>query len=263
MFKAKGTSPQNEHYCSKPVAECHCVHCKDAPPPLEGPYRYGVCPQASGDRTDLVILRDAVKSGKRKRELIEDDALLPTYAKHMKLAHMAQSLYPPPPKAKKVVLLYGPSGCGKTRLVYETHTLEDLYAKPVDDKFWFDGYDQHPTVLLDDFAGRVSKLSLVNLLRLLDRYPIQLPFKGGYVWFSPDTIYLTSNIHPRNWYEWVGREPQYPALSRRITEVRAWRADGLTYRQYNTHEEVQSFFTSYLRVPRVSGDDSYFNFIDE
>lgn len=239
------------------------MHCKDCPPPLEGPYTYGVCPKGSGDRTDLVALREAAKSGKRKRDMIEDDVLLPTYAKHMKLAHLAQSLYPPQPKPKRVVLLYGPSGCGKTRHVYDTYSVEDLYAKPVDDKFWFDGYDQHPTVLLDDFAGRVSKLSLVNLLRLLDRYPIQLPFKGGYVWFSPDNIYITSNIHPREWYEWARRETQYAALARRITQVVAWRADGLTSRRYSTPEDVRDFFSSYISRPDIYSDEGYFNFIDQ
>ena len=57
------------------------------------------------------------------------------------------------------------------------------------------------------------------MLQILDRYRIQLPVKGGFVWRACSTIIITTNIHPRNWYEYNGREGQYEALRRRIHEV--------------------------------------------
>lgn len=261
LFAAKGSSLQNKHYCTKPVLDCQCSHCKDCPPPLEGPYEYGICPTAQGARTDIVQLRDAVKSGKRKRQIIEDDELLPTFAKHMKFATLVSTLYPPPPTRREIILLYGPAGCGKTRSVYDNHPLHDLYAKPVDDKLWFDGYDSQSVILLDDFAGRASKLGLTNLLRLLDRYPIQLPIKGGYVWLRHDALIISTNIHPSLWYDFSGREAQIPALLRRITSIRCWRADGSTSRWLHTPTEITDFYLSYSSRTSLYDESLKFNYM--
>lgn len=161
----------------------------------------------------------------------------------MRFASLTESLYPrqreEPPE---VTLLYGPSGCGKTRQVFDTESLDDLWVKPADDNMWFDGYDNHPAALLDDFAGRLSKVSLVSLLRMLDRYVVQFPVKGGFVYFAPQRIWITTNIHPSEWYEWTGREAQYPALRRRFTRVVAWGADGTQHRQYNRGDEDWDLF---------------------
>lgn len=57
---------------------------------------------------------------------------------------------------------------------------------------WFEGYDpiQHTTVLIDDFF---SDAPYRWLLRLLDRYPMWVPVKGGAVQFTPKVVYITSN----------------------------------------------------------------------
>jgi hypothetical protein len=113
---------------------------------------------------------------------------------------------------------------------------------------WFDGYDGHTAALLDDFAGKFSKFSLNNLLRLLDRYKVQFPIKGGYTFFQPRRIFLTTNIHPREWYDWTTREVQYPALSRRITRVVTWRANGTDRREHlRETDSFKHFFSAYLR----------------
>lgn len=244
---ARGSSLQNRHYCSKPIVDCNCTHCKDCQAPLSGPWQYGECPEGAGDRSDLKQLRESFKAGKRKRELIEDDAMLPTYAKHRKFAHELISLYPPARvAAPEVTLLYGPAGCGKTRQVFDTEDPEELWTTPVDDATWFDGYDGHGAALLDDFAGRLNKYSLNKLLRTLDRYPAKFPVKGSYVWFAPKRIYITTNIHPREWYEWEKREVQYAALQRRFTRVIAWRATGTESKQLdNGSEEFRKFFSTY------------------
>lgn len=55
---------------------------------------------------------------------------------------------------------------------------------------WFDGYMGQKRVVLDDY--RSYHLPFNFLLRLLDRYPIQVPVKGGYVNFIPEEIIVTS-----------------------------------------------------------------------
>jgi len=59
-------------------------------------------------------------------------------------------------------------------------------------------------------------------LRLLDRYPISLPTKGGHVQFVATTILITSNFAPLDWYKWEGREVQQAALMRRIHSTYEW-----------------------------------------
>ena len=115
-----------------------------------------------------------------------------------------------------VTLLHGPTGIGKTRYVFSKYP--ELYRKPPEHT-WFDAYDYQQVTLLDDFAGSASKMSLVFLLQLLDRYPVKVPTKGGHVSFVSEFIYITTNIHPRDWYDYDRREEQYKALARRIHAV--------------------------------------------
>lgn len=43
---------------------------------------------------------------------------------------------------------------------------------------------------------------------------------------NAEKIYITTNIHPRQWYDWSTREQQYPALIRRFTMVFWWKQSG-------------------------------------
>lgn len=105
----------------------------------------------------------------------------------------------------QVHVLVGPPGCGKTRAVYSV--APDVYSKP--DGQWWDGYSGQDTILLDDFDGHIP---YTTLLKYLDRYPVQLPVKGGFVAANYTAVYITSNHPVRHWY---GHETA--ALNRRIT----------------------------------------------
>ncbi len=115
-----------------------------------------------------------------------------------------------------VFLLYGKTGCGKTRLVNDKYPIGDLcYRKPPDTK-WFDKYDVENVLLLDDFSGRSSGMSLSYVLQLLDRYEIGVEVKGGSTSLLAKRVYVTTNNHPHTWYNWDGREENYYALARRF-----------------------------------------------
>ena len=116
----------------------------------------------------------------------------------------------------KVILFYGKTGTGKTRRALEAGI--DVCKKPGDDK-WFDGYVDQKILLIDDFAGGRSKMSLSFILQVLDRYPVKLPVKGDFADLVADTVYVTSNIHPRLWYDYESRLEHYNALARRFHEV--------------------------------------------
>lgn len=111
-----------------------------------------------------------------------------------------------------VVVYWGRTGSGKTKAVFDNAT--DLWIYPGGG--WFDGYDGEKQVLFDDFSG--AEFKLPYLLKLLDRYPMQVPIKGDFISWLPQEIYITSNINPRNWFPNAHME-HVDALFRRITNI--------------------------------------------
>lgn len=58
---------------------------------------------------------------------------------------------------------------------------------------WWDGYIGQKTVVLDDFRPWWCPFSF--LLRILDRYPIRVQVKGGFVNFVPEKIIITTPLN--------------------------------------------------------------------
>ncbi|QCW23680.1 MAG: replication-associated protein [Circoviridae sp.] len=117
----------------------------------------------------------------------------------------------------QVYWLYGPTGSGKTR--YAVDHCGDKYWISHDEK-WFDGYDGQENVILDDV--RASSYKFNWLLRLLDRYPLQVPVKGGFVCWTPKFIYITAPEIPEKVF--CNHETGEPwdridQLLRRITQI--------------------------------------------
>ncbi len=210
--KQRKTNQQARTYCTPDKREATQTWIADT---FE---EFGTFVKGQGSRTDLIGFRDAILSGKRKIDLIESH--IKEMAKFPRFYQMVRSLKRPVRTTDLTVRLnFGGTGLGKTRYAFDNH-VDDLYVIPItSNTLWFDGYDLQKTCLIDDFAGAASKVSLNYTLCLLDRYPRQVPVKGGFAWWMPDTIIVTTNIHPRQWYKWDKREQQYAALLRRITEV--------------------------------------------
>ncbi len=204
----RGTQEQAIAYCKK----------DDTRLPSSEPYEYGV-PKLQGKRNDLVAFKEDVQAGKRKRELVDDH--LSVMARYPKLYDLINYKRPEREEPVDVTLLIGPTGLGKTRYVYDRYKDdEELYIQPLSNgTTWWDSYDGHKYVLMDDFAGAASHMTLTCLLKLLDRYPSLVPTKGSHTWFFPTHIYVTTNILPRDWYKWEKRGEQYKALARRFTHT--------------------------------------------
>lgn len=163
-----------------------------------------------GDRIDVKQFQEKLKSGADDLELMDFD--FGKYARFIKTVDRYRTYIAPRRETElEVYLLIGKPGTGKTRSVYEK--CPGVWAFPIGKDLWCDGYRGQPDVLLDDFSGQMR---LVDTLRLLDRYPIQIPKKGGFSWWCPQRIFITTNIHPRYWYDWSKRPDQQLALRRRI-----------------------------------------------
>lgn len=78
------------------------------------------------------------------------------------------------------------------------------------------GYDAHPCVILDDFRPEWCKLSF--LLRLLDRYAMRVPFKGGFRQWKPVKIWITCPKHPEECY--LESAEDNAQLIRRLTVIK-------------------------------------------
>jgi len=111
---------------------------------------------------------------------------------------------------RSVTVLWGPTGTGKTRRAWELGGV-DAYPKIPNTKFW-DGYQGQKAVIIDEFRGDIS---ISNLLRWFDRYPVLVEIKGSSTVLLADTIILTSNLDPRAWYPDID-EPTRDALFRRL-----------------------------------------------
>jgi len=192
----------------------------------DGPYESGV-PSANdqGQRTDIQIAVALVREH-GLRALVDQHPEMFIRGHRGFTAYAAY--YPPKKPVPEVILIQGKAGKGKSRVFWDTYLESgDWWATPIGDSLWFDCYDQQKYVLIDDFDGRSAKFPLTSLLRLLDRYPLQVPVKGSHAWWVPEKIYITTNIHPNDWYDYTNRREHYNALVRRISRVILPQGDGL------------------------------------
>ncbi len=219
-----GTRQQAYDYCTKELTR------------TAGPWEFGVFDAGGrGRRSDLADVAEIITSGGTVRDVAEAHPI--AYIKYCRgIKALSYTLTARTRVAPTVALFYGPTGTGKTKTCFDRHSSE-LYIKEGNGK-WFDGYEKHSVVVMDDFAGRASATPLSTLLRWLDRYPVQVETKGGHAWLLATRIVITTNLHPRTWYDYATRSEHYAALARRIHEVYWYTEFGVPGRRL----DKQSFF---------------------
>jgi hypothetical protein len=191
----------------------------------ENGYHYGadldlLCedgePKTQGRRSDLGGVVESIAGGKRLREVAEEHPEV--YIKYHKGIQDYHAKHIQPRSAaipKAVFVRIGETGTGKTKFAFEQYP--EAYMFGPENGKWWDGYDQHKEVIIDEFR---SQLTFSYLLRILDRYPMQVEYKGGMTQFTADTITITSPVHPALWYTNLsGDEGKMQQLRRRITGI--------------------------------------------
>jgi len=126
-----------------------------------------------------------------------------------------------------VMWLYGATGTGKSKLAYERYG-DDIYTTMGTYKWW-DGYRQQRAVLLDDFRNAFAPFHI--MLKILDRYPMQIEIKGGTTQLDSPIIVITSSNPPHLIYNPENRSGEdIHQLHRRIDLIVRFASDGAKYK---------------------------------
>lgn len=188
------------------------------------PFVKGTLP-TPGKRNDIHVAAERILAGESIRDLARDvDVGAVAVIKFHKGLTVLRSLVQPKRDAPpKVIWLHGPTGTGKTRCAFESGTRlagsdGDVWISSGGLR-WFDGYDGQPVAIFDDFRAKDVKFAF--LLRILDRYPMSVEFKGGFVNWCPKYIFITCPDTPELCF--ATRQQYKPEdinqLKRRITQV--------------------------------------------
>lgn len=191
----RGSQAQAREYCMKEDSR------------VEGPWEDGE-PNQQGMRADLQAIKLMIDNGACEADIA--DRYFNTWCRnHNAIRRLIQLKQRPLNQKRTVFVFVGAAGTGKSRTAHEWCPGAFGY---VDDpgKEWWDGYDGRQDVIFDEFRGN---LPYAKILRVLDRYPLRVPFKGGFQVRNSTTFIFTSRIPVEEWYP---AETDLSELRRRI-----------------------------------------------
>lgn len=159
---------------------------------------FGERPLGQGHRSDLLEIQRELKSGTPVSGIADTHFIQWVQYRRSFEAYadlQVQRRVCPP----KVLVLEGATGVGKTRFAYEYGAREGGVWLSNDPTLqWFDGYRGQATAILDDFDGKGA--SFRQLLRITDRYPVDVAIKGSFTKWIPKTIFITTNTAVEEWF---------------------------------------------------------------
>lgn len=197
VFARQGTAEQAVEYCKK--LDTQVIPFKE----------FGKRKTDQGKRNDL----NTALQCETVRELKEEHPGI-----YVKYHRGIEKLYAPDTDrdARPVVeILWGDTGTGKTGFAWDSSD-KKAYIKDPGTGNWWDGYEQQEHVIIDDFRSKDFPFTV--LLKLLDRYPMQVQTKGGFVKFNSPNIWITSPLPPEYWYS--DSDENLAQLLRRVTRIR-------------------------------------------
>lgn len=221
--KRRGSQQQAVAYCTKPNETFPNDTSK-----VDGPWFYGK-PKRQGQRSDLDALYQRLSEGATLKEVSNE--FFELFLRYGSRIQSYITLNTPardfPPH---VTVLTGPPRSGKSKYCHSM--APNAFWRPPGIHTWWDTYDRHEDIILDDFYG--GQMPYSYMLRLLDRYPVLVQTKGGWVQFRPRRIFITSNAAPEDWYDY-GRFPtltwEASALRARILEFGIFISTGEVHRR--------------------------------
>jgi len=194
----KGATPwDNKVYCTK----------EDSRLPGGVPFEYGEVPQPgekpAADESRLeAFIKVMDKDGLNHAMDNDPSTYVRSHSGLDKLAGIYQGRKIPQMREVTVYVAWGAtSGSGKSHFAHTWDSVEHTFPVPDlrhKERLNLDGYMGQRTLLIEDYEGEIEFRSL---LRMLDKYKAQFNTKGGMVWGCWDTVIITSNRHPSQWYD--------------------------------------------------------------
>lgn len=172
---------------------------------------YGIRP-AQGTRTDLDAIKDRIIEGERVSELaMENPSLFHQYGRTLNYIEDLQMRKKKRTSCTLGLWIHGEAGSKKSELAFILAG-PDVYVWT---EKWWDGYTGQKVVVIDDI--RRSKISMVELLRLIDRFPHSVPRRNREPMpFTSELVIMTNINRPEIEYPSQG-EDDNSQLLRRLT----------------------------------------------
>lgn len=188
----KGTQEQAINYCAKENDLVEIGERKHA-----------------GKRNDIVLVRDMLMSGSGMRDVVAHT----TSFQALRYAEKALVYLEPVRFWNPIIHWYwGPTGYGKSHRAHaEAGDADTWYAGATSQ--WFQGYDGHANIIIDNFTANFAPCQI--MLRLLDRYPMQVETKGGSRQLLARSWWITSVHSPEYYY---ATDTQCRELLRRLRQ---------------------------------------------
>jgi len=205
-----GTQAQAIRYCIKPdIWDGENIPDETR---LEGPFNFGVWAQVGnpGKRNDFQEAIRLIKEGANNATLAQEvPGVGMRYARGIEWLrlNLPQPVFDPATKVKDCIMYWGPPRTGKSyRLRLECPLGPDwFWASPGK---WFDGYEGQPGIVFDEI--RDSWMPWEEILRVIDGYPIRRETKGGTIQVRAIRFRMSSNVHPKFWYQGAKGHPNQP-----------------------------------------------------
>lgn len=173
-----GTRDEARNYCMKEDTR------------VDGPWEYGSFESGGqGRRNDIETVKEKIKKGESILSIHDSTnsfQAIKFAESYIRYAENKRFWKP------NVLWFYGPKGTGKTRAAIDL--LPNAWISE-DTLKWWTGYDAHENVILDDF--REDSTSFVKFLRITDRYPCRIEYKGGARQLLAKNIIITCPHHPK------------------------------------------------------------------
>jgi len=167
-----------------------------------------------GKRNDILEFKQEIDRGRDVWEIAQEDQHFAAAIKYHRGFQQYKHARTEERDFKTTTCVFtGAPRTGKSRAAFN---FDQAFTAPLSNgSQWWDGYDpaRHRAIILDDFH---AAFPAHQLLRLCDSYPVQVPFKGGFLQFRPEVLVITSNYPPTAWYNWAEVKADINAFLKRI-----------------------------------------------
>ena len=228
LFQLKPESFQAKKPAATPAD--NRAYCTDESKRLEGtePYEFGEIPRTAEQMAPkLETFVDTMKTQGLKRAIEADPVTyirncngIKDYDRVLKRQRVEQQVI----RSVEVIVVWGDAGSGKSHWATTWDTPDNCYEVPDikrGERLNLDGYNGERTIILEDYDGQIDYRTF---LRMLDKYRVDFHTKGGMVPAEWDTVIITSNINPNQWYgndkdPWYYEEGKVGPLQRRLSWI--------------------------------------------